>query len=297
MNKNAQNRSYWVWVTRPEYYLDENGDELAWLDPRNNVDNGGWWTCHKNTKKGDLVLLYRSRLKKDIGYLIQAECDAYSLDDDEGASSKNWDYGCYIKFIYKFDNPLTLQEMRENPYLENWSAYRGNFQKKVYEIPSDHWKRLSSLLAKKNRDYKTFLSGIEKTIVSRMIFLEEELEEKLFRNLSKLKRFGYDLEMYVSKDGTNGRQFVCQGNGGRIDLLCWDRTKKQFVVIELKIVQAGQNTFGQICNYVGWVKERIAKSKKVIGLVISRGADIRFQSATNVTNKIFQIDLDKLDFK
>lgn len=245
-----------------------------------------------------MVLLYRSRLKKDIGYLIQTGSDAYSIADDEVASSWGWDYGCDDKFIYKFDNPLTLQEMRENPYLQDWGAYRGNFQKRVYEIPLAHWKRLSTLLAAKNRGYKIFLSSIEKTKVSQEILLEEELEEILFNNLSLLKPFGYDLEIYFSKiDGTIGRQFVCKGNGGRIDLLCYDRKKKRYVVIELKNVYAGQDTFGQICNYVGWVQERIAKREKVVGLVVSRGVDVRFQSSMKITDKIFHIGLEELGFK
>lgn len=301
MLKNSEknhSRRYWVWIADERSYLDEDGNERADLDPKNKIDNEGWWTCHRETKRGDLILLYRSRLKKDIDYLIQAGSDAYSIADDEIASSWGWDYGCDNKFIYKFDNPLTLREMRENPYLQDWGAYRGNFQKRVYEIPSAHWKRLSALLAEKNRGYKTFLSSIEKTNISQTILLEEELEERLFHDLARLKPFGYDLEIYVSKtDGTIGRQFVCKGNGGRIDLLCYDRKKKHFVVIELKNVCANQNTFGQICNYVGWVKQRIAKREKVIGLVISRGGDVRFQDAAKITDKIFQINLEELGFK
>jgi hypothetical protein len=65
-------RQYWLWVTRPEYYLDELGNDRDDLDPESGIDPesapdcSGWWTCHKNTKIGDLIHLYRSRLKKDI---------------------------------------------------------------------------------------------------------------------------------------------------------------------------------------------------------------------------------------
>lgn len=291
-------RRYWVWVADQYSYLDDDGNERADLDPRNNIDNNGWWTCHRDTKKGDLILLYRSRIKRDIGYLTQAESDAYSIADDKYASEWEWDYGCDNKFLYKFDNPLPLQDLRANPYLQDWGAYRGNFQKRVYEIPLPHWKRLNSLLAAKNRGYKHFLSGVEDSQVSQSILLEEELEEALVNDLSRLRAFGFDLELCSEElDGFRGRQQVCMGHGGRIDLLCFDRKKKRYVVIELKNVRANQNTFGQIWTYVGWVQENIADKKKVVGLVISRGYDVRFQTSLRMTDRIFHIDLNQLGFE
>ncbi len=147
--------------------------------------------------------------------------------------------------------------MRDNPYLHDWGAYSGNFRRRVYEIPLAHWHRLSQALSEKNPAYENFLAGVQKDIVVESIMLEEELEEALIHDLGRLKKVGYDLELCVSSiDGVSGRQLVCKGNGGRIDMLCYDRKKKQYVVIELKNVRASQNTFGQICNYVvGWKKE------------------------------------------
>ena len=295
-NQNDE-RQHWVWVTDPRHYLDDFGNDREDLDPEGGSDYTHWWTCNKNTQKGDLILLYRSRLKRDLGYLIQAESDAYSIVDDDYASENNWDYGCEYRVLYKFKNPITLKEMRTNPYLHDWGAYRANFQRRVYAIPPEHWKRLEQMASEKNPDYGRFLGKVEQTTVVKSILLEEELEDALVENLGLLKSFGYDLELYVSPiDGASGRQLVCKGNGGRIDLLCFDRKKKQYVVVELKNVRAGQNTFGQISNYIGWVQERIAKGKPVIGLVISRGCDAKFQSSMKITNKIFQLDIEQLGF-
>lgn len=125
--------------------------------------------------------------------------------------------------------------------------------------------------------------------------LEEQLEEALVQNLSLLRKSGYELELYIDPNtGATGRQFVCKGNGGRIDLLCYDRKGKRYVVIELKNGRAGQHTFGQICNYVGWVQDRIAGRTPVIGLVISRGYDAKFESALRVTNRIVSLDVEQL---
>ena len=297
-DKEAYERRYWVWVTRPEYYLDEQGHDREDLDPESGVDSDSWWTCHGDTQKGDFVLLYRSRLKRDIGYLIQTESDAYSIADDEYASEQGWDYACDYRILYKFENPVTLQDMRDNPYLHDWGAYSANFRRRVYEIPLAHWQRLSQALSEKNPAYETFLASAQESIVVKSIMLEEELEEALVHDLDRLKPFGYDLDLCSSPiNGASGRQLICKGNGGRIDLLCYDSRKKQYVVIELKNVRASQNTFAQISNYVVWVSERIAHGEPVIGLVISRGYDVKFQSSAKITDRIFHLDLEQIGFK
>lgn len=298
-NKNESNeRRYWVWITRPEYYLDERGYDREELDPASGADSDGSWTCHRDTQKGDLVFLYRSRLKRDLGYLIQAESDAYSIADDDYASEQGWDYACDHRVLYKFDNPITLQDLRANPYLHDWRAYGANFQRRVYEIPLEHWHRLNQLASKKNPGYGKFLASVQKSTIIKSIMLEEQLEEELVQNLNLLKPFGYNLDLVDSPiDGSPGRQLICRGNGGRIDLLCYDRKKKRYVVIELKNVRASQNTFGQISNYIGWVQERIAEGEPVIGLVISRSYDAKFQSSVKITDKIFQLDIERLGFQ
>ncbi|MCJ7444440.1 MAG: endonuclease NucS [Methanotrichaceae archaeon] len=97
-----------------------------------------------------------------------------------------------------------------------------------------------------------------------------------------------------STTGLTGRQFVC-GYGGRIDLLCYDKSRGQYVVIELKLVRAGQNTFGQISGYMGWVQDRIAGNEPVMGLVVSRGVDTKFEAALKTTNRIFPLHVEDLE--
>lgn len=294
----SNERQYWLWVTRPEYYLEEDGSEREILDPSHNVDGGGWWTCHKDTQKGDLVFLWRTTPKRDIGYLIQAESDAYFIADDDYASEKGWDYGCDYRPLYKFQHPVTIQDLHQEPYLQDWGAYKAQFQRRVYRISLEHWTKLNQLAARKNPGYQEFIECVQQRTLDQTIVLEEQLEESLVQNLGLLKRFGYDLELYFDPiTGTTGRQLVCKGNGGRIDLLCYERKRKRYVVIELKNVCAGQNTFGQISNYVGWVQDRIAGDTPVIGLVISRGIDAKFKSSLRVTDRIFHLDMRELGFE
>lgn len=290
-------RRYWLWVTRPEYYLDDEGNEREDLNPSNEIDVGGWWTCHKDTQKGDLIFLWRTSPKRDIGYLIQAASDAYSIVDDDYASKHGWDYGCDYQVLYKFANPVTIEDLHNTPHLQDWGAYKAKFFRRVFGIPPEHWKRLNQLASAKNPDYQRFIGGVHKQVVVKKILLEEQLEEALIQNLEVLKPFGYDLRLYLDPDtGATGRQFICKGIGGRIDLLCYDSKAKRYVVIELKNVRAGQNTFAQICTYIGWVQDRIAGNKPVVGLVLSRGYDTKFESSLKVTKQVFCLDIQQLGF-
>ncbi|KJE20086.1 hypothetical protein FF36_05635 [Frankia torreyi] len=105
-------RRYWVWVARPEVSLDEDGSDHRERDPDRVTEPGEWWTCHAETQPGDLTLLYRSQLKKDRAYLIEAKSAAYSLADDESAAAEGWGVGCDYQVIDRFAQPLSIADMR-----------------------------------------------------------------------------------------------------------------------------------------------------------------------------------------
>ena len=285
-------RQYWLWVTRPEYYLDEDGDDREDLDPGSGVDSDGWWTCNRDTKRGDLVLLWRTMPKSDIGYLIQAESDAYSIVEE---NIKGWDYGCDYQVLYKFENPVTVKDLRNSPYFEDWGPLRCSFEHSNFRINPEYWTKLNELIGAKNNGYITFIEAIQKEPIAKFIVKEEDFEKALVNNLGVLNKFGYNLELYSDPTtGSSGQQFICD-YGGRIDLLCHDKGRGQYVVIELKIVRAGQNTFGQISGYMGWVQDRIAGNEPVMGLVISRGYDTKFEAALKTTNRILPLHVDDLE--
>lgn len=117
----TSHRQYWLWVTRPEFYLDEDKNEREDLDPSISPDAEHWWTCHKDTQSGDLALLYRTEPKYDIAYLLQITSDAIVIEQ-EYQEEYGWSYRCDCQVLYKVRQPLTIQDMREDPYLDDWNA-------------------------------------------------------------------------------------------------------------------------------------------------------------------------------
>lgn len=151
--EDSKSRRYWLWVARPEYYEEVDGSDLEILEQ--GVISDGWWTCNKNTKKGDLILLYRAKKRYDIAHIIQAKSNADPLDRDDYAREMGWTYGCSHMTIRKLKHPITLQDLRENDqfFKESWGAYRSNFQGIVFEIPSDVWDKLILIAEQKNPSY------------------------------------------------------------------------------------------------------------------------------------------------
>lgn len=293
-------RQYWLWVTTPDYYLDKAGNEREDLEPRDRADAGGWWTCSRHTKKGDLILLWRARGAFDIKYLIQADSDAYPLGNDKYASKKGWGWGCDYRPIYKFENSITITDLRGHTRLQEWNALKAQFRSRCMRISPADWQRLNDFAVRKNPEYKKFIDKAESVRLPINILLEEQLEDALVKDLRAFRKFGYDLELYYDKEkGTNGRQFVCVGAGGRIDLLCHNKKTKGYTIIELKNVQANRVTFAQICEYLSYVRDNIGKNRpKVDGIVISRGYDISFQQAVKILpGQIRHIDLKELGFE
>lgn len=287
---------HWLFVTRPKYYLDEEGNDSARLEPGYTSEEEEWWTCHKDTKKGDLIFLYRTSPRSDIGYLMQARSDAYPISDDVYASQQGWAYGCEVVVLSKFRNPLTFSEIGNNERLRDWAAFRKRFQGKVFHIPAEVWDVLNELVLKKDVSYREVLTP--KVLIGerpKKIAKEKDLEERLFRNIGLLQRIGYDLVLYEGPGKIiTGRQVSCGTKGGRIDLLCRARDDSNFVVIELKKGEASYHAFGQVSSYMGWVQKKRARGVPVRGLIISRGADVRLKNALETNPNIEQRNIKEL---
>lgn len=281
---------HWLWVTHPEYYLDENGAPREDLEPGHG--NDGWWTCHKDTKAGDLVLLYRTSPKRDIAYLMQAEGNAFPLEHDAYAREHGWAYGCEFRSLFRFHVPLGLAELRNDASLENWPALRDCFQRKAFAIAPDVWLRLTQLLEDDNPGYASVLAA--SGTLPRDVTNEKDMEDRLSVGLHLLKPFGYDLELYRDELGRTGRQFVCASIQGRMDLLCRARANGEYIVIELKAVRAEGHTYAQVQAYMGWVMDNLPHGSHVRGLVVSEGTDAWFDSAARASRGTVR-QLDRKD--
>lgn len=123
----------WVWVVGPSCYLDEQGDEDPKLRPGT---TGLVWACHRDTRVGDLAVLYRSRQAKDIAYVFRATSDA-SHDDVA--------WTCEAEVLERLPAPVPLADLRADPVTATWSALRASFVRTAFPVPEDVWDRLMAM--------------------------------------------------------------------------------------------------------------------------------------------------------
>jgi hypothetical protein len=153
MKKTLSERNYWVWITKPEYYLDQDGRDSGALQPSADEDTGrGWWTCHKDTRAGDLVLLYRTRPKSDIAYLIEAKSDAeiHTQDPPEG---------CIFQNQFK---ALMQQACDANPELERLRKHINEHDSLCQESDARCQAILSRAVTESDRDLRREWEGLGK---------------------------------------------------------------------------------------------------------------------------------------
>ena len=70
-------------------------------------------------------------MRKPISFKLRVTLDT---TDDEEIPSKGWSYAREMIPVYRFRNPLTISEIKKNPYLQDWNALRGKFQHSYFRI-------------------------------------------------------------------------------------------------------------------------------------------------------------------
>lgn len=119
---------------------------------------------------------------------------------------------------------------------------------------------------------------------------EENLRDKLAKDLSLLDKFGYNLKLIK-------KEFKCLDRPGFIDLLCENPMKNKITVIELKIERATSATYKQISDYLDSVSKTIGIGKNLNGIVISGLADEDFiKLIKNSKYPIEHIEIEQLGF-
>lgn len=276
-----ESRHYWVWVTGPEYYLDDDGAERRILDPGQSYEPGGWWTCHRKTEQGDLVLIYRTKPKKDLAYLIETRSAAYSLLDNAAAKKRGWDYGCDYEVIEKFTKPLTLGEMKSDPVLKAWGVLRSNFRRKVCKIEPGIWDCLLDRLAVDTRKVDR-----KRQTAAKRHTLERDIEDRLVKDLGLFLPHGYNLEHPK-------RQYHFR-RGGIADIVAFDRDAKQYVIIELKRGLVSRGAVAQLLSYRASIVGELPARRRPIGLLVGGRLDNEAQGMVDADKRLKFIALDDL---
>lgn len=130
---------------------------------------------------------------------------------------------------------------------------------------------------------------------------DEEPRFELERHLHEFLRDNWDKtplgkEWAIYDDGDPDAGYEYPTSIGYIDLLAQHRSRRSWLIIELKRGQSSDQTVGQVLRYIGWVREHLAADdESVRGLVISHAADQRIRYAIQATDSV-ELMVYEVDF-
>ena len=94
----------------------------------------------KNMKKGDLCFFYHSNIGKEIVGIVEVIKEAYLDKTDQSGRF----VAVSVKFIKKFDRPVTLEEIKKNKQLSHLSLIKQS-RLSVMLVDSKSWKILNNM--------------------------------------------------------------------------------------------------------------------------------------------------------
>lgn len=253
-----QPKQTWLWVTRPEVYLDERGRERADLEPAPDDGPIGWWTCHKETRQGDLALIYRANLKKDIAYLAQAESDAYEATPPSAYGKNTW--VCDYVILAKFDPPLPISEMRSDPIISQWAALKKSFIGATHAIPPEVWARL---LARLEQRPGTIRRAVEQRFTA--VANECAIRKHLVAHPEAWEQLGLSFTL-VAEEKT------FEADRTRADLV-YRNASGEHIIVELKSGSVGPRAVAQLLTYMSHASRELARGREVRGILVGTACD------------------------
>lgn len=269
----------WVWVAGPMYLFEADGKPRSDLVPVDEVtpehyeDDNGWWTCHPDTRTGDLAVIYRSGARNDPGRMpttgpkdlcqaVLVTSDAFPLAKDPLAGEFSEKHGCLFAVVAQFNPTVAIQTLRADPVISTWSALRAGFVQGASRLPEDVWRRLVEL----DNGATARTPPPRRPSAAERRAIERRLEEWLSEHLDELEPLaGCALELV-------GTQWPCgKEHGGVIDMLLRRPDRRgQLVVVELKADFVMRDAIAQALGYVGWLRHQHG-IEQVSALVIGLG--------------------------
>ena len=257
---------------------------------------------HDNIVKNELSYCYYLQGKYDEGLKYIDKC-INEKDEDDFDLTLQWNKIRIFTKQKKYHEALkVLESMKKN------ARGKKSIQKKIESIEQKLLKSEDSKSIQNNNnklesqiekiipngsflnqtedqeiESKSFdLSKHEIEIMSEK-FLEDLIYQKIYKGEITL---GLKLNIYRDKKNKyGGRQYPIPSYG-RIDLLTTNESG-DFVIIELKKGKADYIVFGQISNYIGWVKDNLAQpNQKVNGIICVYEADNTLKSAISTSSNI-----------
>ena len=133
--------NYWLMKSEPDVWsIDQQKKAGNKGAPWDGVRNYQAAKNLKNMKKGDLCFFYHSNIGKEIVGIVEVIKEAYLDKTDQSGRF----VAVSVKFIKKFDRPVTLEEIKKNKQLSHLSLIKQS-RLSVMLVDSKSWKIINKM--------------------------------------------------------------------------------------------------------------------------------------------------------
>ena len=226
---------------------------------------------HGQVEPGDTLLFYCTQDVPTDGMSLALQAEVTEVSNDKTTfdlGEPDW-----------FPNPLTrdrIQQLIDDDILDEAFRSCGAQGFNIRKLELHSAEKVLQLLSKDTPGTESISGASTGSPLDRAI--ERELEQWLVDHWSEVD-FGANLVLYTEDgDAKAGHQYDT-GEVGRIDLLCEDQDSLDLVVVELKRGRASDQVVGQLARYVGWVEAKLAKGRKVRGIILAPELDRKLHYA------------------
>lgn len=138
-------------------------------------------------------------------------------------------------------------------------------------------KNIITEMAPQSYEFHDMPSLLQDEDNSTSFVFEKHLEDFLVKNWRNLP-LANQYDIYEEKGNMIGQQY--RTSIGPIDILGINKSKSDFLIMELKRDRASDHVVGQTLRYMGWVKEHLCKpSQTVSGCIIAHAHDEKLKYA------------------
>ena len=133
--------NYWLLKSEPDVWsIDQQKKAGTKGTPWDGVRNYQAAKNLKTMKKGDLCFFYHSNIGKEIVGVVEVIKEAFLDKTDQSGRF----VAVMVKFIKKFENPVTLKNIKKNKELSHLSLIKQS-RLSVVPIDSKSWKILNNM--------------------------------------------------------------------------------------------------------------------------------------------------------
>ena len=205
-------------------------------------------------------MIYRAGVRKDIAYLVRVESDAFELDPGEAIGNNR--FACKYAVIAKFDHPLHITDMRDDPHLKTWGALKKSFIGATHRVPADIWQHLLTRLQERPE-------RLDREIQRRRAqdWTEKYLEDLIVEDVHAWRRLGRPLDL-------RHRQYTFE-NGRIADIIYSNAAEDNYVVVELKRGVVNCNAVSQLVGYLNSADRDLSPTRPSSGVLVGAELDPR----------------------